>query len=383
MAFTAQHKGICLKCQGIIEIGQQITWPRMKGKKGVAHVNCSDVNAPAPIEEQDKVIPMEEHYTQEEETTMVTAKPTSAPAGSDVETAIQVLLGAINKKPEPAQAIDPEEVRRIVRECITAEGTLRIEVKAYDKPPVTVEGAHEMLPILLAFVARRKNVYLYGPHGSGKSTGAAQVAKALGLEYGYIALSPQTPESRLVGFIDANGNAVRTPFRDRFEHGGVMCIDENDNAAASLLTTLNSPLDNGHMAFPDAIVKKHKDFVLIGTGNTSGAGANPAYPERRPFDQAFGDRYLYLQWNYDEKLEKQIALSINKEADQWVRWVQSVRKWAKANHPRFTPSPRSTFRLAEFVEDKAVDRDILLDSVMWRGNDELKSKVLANCPLPA
>jgi hypothetical protein len=120
---------------------------------------------------------------------------------------------------------------------------------------------------------------------------------------------------------------------------------------------------------------------MVGTGNTSGSGANPAYPERRPFDKAFRDRFVYIKWDHDAKLEKAIALSLWPDAEPWVDWVKDVRKWSEKNYTKLVPSPRVTYRLAEFLGD-GQDKNEVLEEILWQGDSEAKAKVLANCPLP-
>ena len=95
------------------------------------------------------------------------------------------------------------------------------------------------------------------------------------MPHGYIALTAQTSESRLFGYMDATGNYVKTRFYDCYVDGGVFVIDEADNASANLLTALNGALANGTGAFPCGNMKRHPDFVCLATGNTSGWGANP------------------------------------------------------------------------------------------------------------
>ncbi len=303
----------------------------------------------------------------------------------DPQQALQVLLASLSQKPAPT--VDLDLVKRIATEAakdvMTKDGAVKLEIVKHDTPKITIDLAHKKLPLLVYYLSQRQHVYSYGPHGSGKSTGAQQAAQALSLKYGYISLTPQTPESRLLGYQTASGSYVRTQFRDCYEHGGVFCIDEVDNASPSLLTVLNGSMENGHCPFPDGLISRHDDFVMVGTGNTCGRGANPSYPERRPFDSAFADRFTYLEWNYDEKLERKIALAINPDSDKWIEWVQDVRRWATKNHPRFVPSPRATFRIARFLKDGQAKQEEILDGAMWRGDSELSKKVLINCPLPA
>ena len=118
-----------------------------------------------------------------------------------------------------------------VLESITPQ---RIEVYNHQTQELkTVSGQHELFPVLLSLVASRQHVYLYGGPGSGKSTAGFAVADALGMQHGYIALTAQTSESRLFGYMDATGNYVRTRFYDCYVDGGVFVIDEADNASAN------------------------------------------------------------------------------------------------------------------------------------------------------
>jgi cobaltochelatase CobS len=386
MGFPARYDGTCLRCGKHVKQGTYVTWSRRPGHKGIYHVDCDNpdfrpegIEDKAPADYEPIPVDTETDHTEGD-------KPMTTPNGAmDPAQALQVLLASIQQKPAPT--VDLAEVKRIAeqaaKEVFTKDGAVKLEIHKYDCPKITIDLAHRKLPLLVYYLSQRQHVYSYGPHGSGKSTGAQQAAEALGLRYGYISLTPQTPESRLLGYQTATGSYVRTPFRDCYELGGVFCIDETDNGSPSLLTVLNGAMENGHCPFPDGLVSRHQDFVMVGTGNTCGRGANPSYPERRPFDSAFADRFTYIEWNYDEKLERKIALAINENCEAWVEWVQDVRKWASKNNPRFVPSPRATFRIARFLKDGQAKQEEILDGAMWRGDDELRKKVLMNCPLPA
>ena len=163
----------------------------------------------------------------------------------------------------------------------------------------------------------------------------------------------------------------------------MFCIDEADNASGSLLTTMNSALENGHAAFPDGMVKRHPNFVLVATGNTAGLGANPAYPERRPFDAAFRDRFVYIAWGYDTAMERKAALDVNPDAAAWVAWVQQARRWAESNLPRLTITPRASIVGADLLLGGDFDPETVADMTVFKGLDrDSRGKVLTACPLP-
>ena len=259
----------------------------------------------------------------------------------------------------------------------------RIEVVRENGEAKKIDSVHEKFEALLHLVNKKDHVYLWGPPGSGKSTAANQVADALGLEWGYISLNPQTPDSRILGFIDAGGTYRPTVFRRQYEQGGVMCIDELDNSSPSLCVTINSGLEGGQMAFPDGMVARHKDFVLVATGNTTGRGGNAMFPERRPFDAAFQERFTYLEWDYDQKLEMAIALSVNPKAKPWVEWIKNVRAFCRKNHPRVIVSPRASFKGAKYIFDTVFSVEEIAEMVIWKGNDsDTVKSILSAWPLP-
>lgn len=314
-------------------------------------------------------------------------------------------LGAIVKAlgvaigPEVRKHVRAEFNIETVRESLLSEVTaatskIVAQAVASARIPITLEirrgdtvtevkGAHAAMPRLLDLVSRRKNVYLFGPPGSGKSTGAAQVAKALDAPYGYVALNKQTPDSRLLGYMDAGGTYRATPFRKIYEFGGVFCSDEMDNAPANLMTTLNGLLENGHGAFPDAIVPRHPDFVFVGTGNTTGRGGDVLFPERCVFDAAFMERFVYLRWEYDLALEESLTMARNPKAGPWLTWTRKAREFCLASKIRLFLSPRCSFVGAELLTDPAYSVAEVADAVAFRGiAEETKAKILTACPLP-
>lgn len=248
-----------------------------------------------------------------------------------------------------------------------------------------VEPAHAKMAELLYLLNLGEHVYLFGPAGSGKSSAAFLAAEALGRRYGYISLTPQTFESRLFGFMAADGKTyVRTEFRDCYEKGGLFCIDEMDNGSGNLYTALNGALENNLCAFPDKSIKRHKDFVVVGTGNTSGGGPNPLFPTRRPFDKAFAERFSYVEWSYDERLERAVALSINKEvAPIWHEYCLNLRKYCLQHFPMVLVSPRAVFKGCKYLRDSVLPVEEIMNAIVFKGYDKDSiAKILQANPVP-
>lgn len=182
----------------------------------------------------------------------------------------------------------------------------------------------------------RLNIWLTGPAGSGKTTAAKNVARALSLKY-YFTGSIDT-EYKLMGFIDAQGRIVNTQFRQAYEHGGVFLFDEVDASFPGALLAFNAALANGEAAFPDAIVPRHADFVCIAAANTWGLGAVSDYVGRLKLDGAFLDRFIQIHWDIDPALE--LATCTH---PTWVKRVQALRAAAIQKGIKVIISPRASY----------------------------------------
>ena len=236
-----------------------------------------------------------------------------------------------------------------------------ITVKVADLPKVDCGKVHKSFDKLLAVASNRLHAFLVGEAGSFKTSSAEKVAKTLGLEYSSISVCMQTTASSLLGYMDATGNYVSTEFRKRYETGGVFILDEIDNGNANVLSVLNSALANGSCAFADGMVAKHKDFILIATANTFGNGANAQYVGRNQLDSATLDRFVTIEWNYDEPLE--MAIASNKD---WCGMVQVYRYAVSKLGLRLVVSPRATFQGEKLLASGLKEKDVI-KMVITRG----------------
>jgi energy-coupling factor transporter ATP-binding protein EcfA2 len=289
-----------------------------------------------------------------------------------VEEAAQVHLGQVK-----AQIAELQKSSVPILELHRYENDKKIKVEK-------IEPAHEMMQYLLYCLQQGEHIYLFGPAGSGKSTAAMMAAKALKRKFGYISLTPQTFESRLFGFYDAHGKYIRTEFRDCYEKGGLFCIDEMDNGSGNLYTALNGALENNICSFPDKQVKRHEDFVVVGTGNTSGGGPNPMFPTRRPFDKAYAERFTYIEWSYDTKLERAVALSIHPQvAPIWHEYCLKLREYCTKHMPMVLVSPRAVFKGCKYMRDGVMPIEMMMHAIIFKGYDkDSVNKILAANPVP-
>jgi len=272
--------------------------------------------------------------------------------------------------PAAAAALDVAEVEKIVAHMMESRGVVRHEVAVADFPAVNCDDKHYLFEQIVRLIALRQHVWLVGPAGSGKTTAVEQAAAACGLEFGSISVGEQTMLSQIVGYMSPAGMLVRSVFRARYEHGGVFLLDEVDAGNANVLTAINSALANGQCAFPDGMVQRHKDFVCIAAGNTFGIGANRVYVGRCQIDGATRDRFAFLEFPYDEKLESQLCGNA-----KWLARVLSVRAAVVKLGVRHVVSPRASISGARMLAS-GFDVDDVEDMVLWRGlDDDTKKRI--------
>lgn len=210
---------------------------------------------------------------------------------------------------------------------------------------------------------RRMNLWLWGPPATGKTTAAENVANALELPF-YFTGSVEMPFS-LIGYMDAKGDLVRTPFREAYENGGVFLFDEIDGSAPAAILALNAAIDGNVAAFPDGMIKKHVDFVCIAGANTVGKGGSSEFAGRSKQDEAFRSRWAFLEWEHDDQLEEAI-IGTSTKAVSWLATVRKARKLAKDNGVHVTFSTRASIHGVALLA-AGWSKPMVIDSVLRCG----------------
>jgi cobaltochelatase CobS len=272
-----------------------------------------------------------------------------------------------------ASFLNKDQVKELVqREIHDFKCTHTVEMKT-DIETITLpdELRHYLFPEVLQTVNLSIPAALIGPAGSGKSTLCEQISKALGLKFHL--QNGVTGVHELTGYCDAHGRYIGTPFRNAFEHGGLILIDEVDTSEAGALKWINTALANGHAAFPDKHdpVVRHSDFRIIIAANTWGSGADRLYVGANQIDASTLDRFVFFDFHYDEKLEELVA------GDPfWVKRVQKYRKAANAEKARIVISPRASIHGARLLK-AGWKHNVVEERVIWKGIDkDLKERIL-------
>jgi MoxR-like ATPase len=303
--------------------------------------------------------------------------------------ALQMLLASLTTN----NGLDADAVRTIVRdELPSLIPVTRLEIKTFDGI-VTDHGTeprHKTLPTLITVLSQNIPAALVGPAGSGKTTAAEQAARALNIPF--LIQGAVQGAHELLGFVDAHGRYQSTPFRQAFEHGGVICLDELDAGDSAGVLVCNSALANGCMPFPDTVhpVPRHKTFNVVACLNTYGTGADRVYVGRNQLDGATLDRFAFLSWGYDERMERALIGAEDNGSNaralpastmtptQWVERVQSLRKGAEKEKARIVISPRATIYGARLIA-AGMAQNTIEECLIWKGTDsELRRRIEAS-----
>ena len=252
-------------------------------------------------------------------------------------------------------ALDREAIKDIVSEAISAACLpAEVVVKSSDgvKMGSTGRPPHKAFMEVLGLVNEgAKNIMLIGPAGSGKTSLASDIAKALGRQYGFLSLTSGISESHILGRmlpVGENGKweFILSQFLKLYQTAGVFLLDEMDAADANVMLCINTALANGHISNPidGKLYQRHKDCIIIAACNTYGRGGDFVYCGRNQLDAATLDRFVLAQvWiDYDEGMESRLCkASLKPEMiGELLDWVKELRDKIKSNKLRRVASTR-------------------------------------------
>jgi MoxR-like ATPase len=169
-----------------------------------------------------------------------------------------------------------------------------------------------------------RNFYVVGPAGSGKTTLAADLARALDSTrdnargWAGISCSAGVSEGKIVGRAIPNLTTGATSYQGTdfvrmYECGGVFLFDEVDGSDPNMMLCIQSATANGHLSLVDRAEQptatRHPDSVIICAANTWGTGTDRQYVGRNQLDAAFLDRFVgtMIEVDYDRDLERELV----------------------------------------------------------------------------
>lgn len=207
-------------------------------------------------------------------------------------------------------------------------------------------------------------VYLVGPAGSGKNYTIEQITRELGWNF-YFSNSVQQ-EYKLTGFIDAGGEFHETEFYKACidTEECVFFLDEIDASIPDVLVLLNAAIANGYFEFPNGRVDFDK-VHFVAAGNTVGSGADDMYTGRMVLDQATLDRFVIIDFDYCELIEKKLTNN-NKEL---IDFVHDLRKTAQNKGIRATFSYRC-LEMVTKLEKTNMSLEDIIKIVVMKGLDK-------------
>lgn len=248
------------------------------------------------------------------------------------------------------------------------------------EPIVVYDGKHKDFGKVLNRIRAGITTWLHGEAGTGKTTLAIQIAEALGLPFYGKSVTAQMTEVSFFGYTDANGQVVRTPFREAWENGGVFLLDEASSATPNLAAGINMALANGKVAFPDRMIDRHDDCIIIAAANDTGQGPTPKYPKGIKQDASFLDRFVMTELVLDQRVVDAGVKDRCKDAairrDCMKVWKQARKNAQTYGLTNVVITPRSAFDLVTLCSIGESLRDAVVDTILKGDTSDTARKVL-------
>jgi hypothetical protein len=399
MAFTAKESGTCTRCNGEINVGDQIVIYNRPKPRSLFHATCPDegrhtppgVEGPEGEQEGQGGKGRGEQGEQEGEGQgegQGEQEGEGEQEGSDKPPTIDAMID------EKVKARVKVEIAKVK---VPGGAPTRIEIVPVQGPPIDVTEDHPDVPRVIRLFMAGLFPYLWGDAGTGKTTALMRAATILGEMQGRTigmeidTLDRSTPRSAILGYRTPNGDPVQTPFTSSYTNGGLLIHDEMDNAPAYVQSILNTALANGHSPSAWGTIKRNADFFYCAAGNTP-FRPTPRFPDRLPGSFAYMDRLYFLHWELDQNIErracgrppvKRQARKVETcSAASWGAWVEEVREWTRVNTPTIQVTPRATFAGLKALSAGETPLEVA-HGLIFRGADSaLTGKILAANPLP-
>lgn len=210
-------------------------------------------------------------------------------------------------------------------------------------PVVSNDYVYDIDELKNVLMALELNIpcYVWGHKGSGKSELFEQVAARTGRSFLRVQHTANTEESHIVGQWTVKGGETMFelgPLPLAMKNGWMYAADEYDFAMPSVLSVYQAVLEGKSLMIKEAdaanrIIKPHKNFRFVATGNTNGSGDETGlYQGTNLQNSANYDRFgMVIHKQYMKKkdeskiLQNRVGL-VEKDADKMVEFASLVRE---------------------------------------------------------
>lgn len=242
-----------------------------------------------------------------------------------------------------------ESVNERIEQIKTAP-VMRVQI-GEAAPVVLNKPASKVLPELVGLLSIGEAVYLNGPAGCGKTTACEQAADVLGMEFYHFVFAPDMGTSACFGRQTVEG-FTESIIVKAAKNGGLLFLDELDNASPEILVALNGLGDKSGRLYNSVTgetIKIHDNFRLVAAGNTNGLGATSAYTARQRQDLAALTRFAMIKMDYCEDLERSIWAGFG-QTEESLQKLQNARKELRSKKATQEISTRHIERVGKVMQ---------------------------------
>lgn len=205
-------------------------------------------------------------------------------------------------------------------------------------------------------------IYNWGHFGTGKSSLLEQFCARTGRPFLRVQHTIGVEESHIVGQWTVKGGEtvfLPGPLPEAMRDGIVFCADEYDMALPAVLALYQAVLEGKSLLIKDAppewrIVKPHRNFRIVATGNTNGAGDESGLYQGTSVQNAANyDRFgvvihtKYLPPALESVILVKKARVAKDIADKFVDFADKVRTSFDGSQMTATISPRTLVNAAK------------------------------------
>lgn len=220
----------------------------------------------------------------------------------------------------------------------------------------------ELLKNVLMGLEENIPVLLWGHAGTGKSSCFEQVCARTNRPYMRVQHTANTEESHIIGQILANAEGTYFepgPLTLAMKYGFVYNADEYDFAHASITAVYQPILEGKSLVIKEAppewrIVKPHKNFRFVATGNTNGSGDETGLYAGTNMGNAanysrFGitDNVNYMPFKQESAVIAAQGGIDREDAEKLVTFAQSIREAYDSSKMSSTIGPRELIYAAK------------------------------------